>query len=358
MDAPSLDALLELYRWEFQHETPAVLDWTGTMRVRPQITDPPVRDARPDAPARNTVIFGPAADRLSHPDASVEIVVLDERTAASRMSEARRVARDAVMVWSTDGSAATAWRRPEARPQPQVSVVVTAAGHRSEDVTSCLESIAGHTPVTPAIEVLVLDEAAGARAGDAAAVNLGADRARGALLVSVSADVRVAAGWLRPLVTALRDEPDLAVVGGRLVTDGGQIAAAGGALFSDGSRAGFAAGLADGHDPLYATPRRPAFVGLDLMATRTGLLQRLGGLDGDLPATLAAADYCLRARLTGRDVSYEPRSVAIAGRAPGVPETDAQRRRFVRRWSAALALLPDRPAQLDAAAWARLAGVA
>ena len=107
--AVGFDGLLERYRWQFGTDDPALLDWTGTMRVRPRITSDPVLDARPDAPRRNTVIFGPPGDRLPNPDASVDVVVIED---PARLGEARRVARDAVFVWPRDADPAPEWSAP------------------------------------------------------------------------------------------------------------------------------------------------------------------------------------------------------------------------------------------------------
>lgn len=107
----AFEDFLEFYRRRFGTRDPQILDWTRTMRIRPRITDAPVRDVRPNAPARNTVIFGPAGagEVLSHPDRSVDIVVLGEGPSAATLAEARRVARHAVVVWPRAGAVTVEW---------------------------------------------------------------------------------------------------------------------------------------------------------------------------------------------------------------------------------------------------------
>ena len=302
--AVGFDGLLERYRWQFGTDDPALLDWTGTMRVRPRITSDPVLDARPDAPRRNTVIFGPPGDRLPNPDASVDVVVIED---PARLGEARRVARDAVFVWPRDANPAPEWLRPAPVAAPEVSVVVpTATG----DVAGCLRAIADVTARVNAIELIVADASPGfAAAAPAAAhgarhapadpergavnaVVLGAEAARGGVLVLVGERVRVRPGWLRPLVRALRADPDAGVVAGRLLTPDGTVARAGGALRTDGSTGAPGAG-ADLYDPAFAAAGEAAFAPLPLLATRRGLFVRLGGVDGLLDEEHAAADYAL-----------------------------------------------------------------
>jgi Glycosyltransferase like family 2 len=353
VDQRAFDDLLELHRWRFRIEDPSLLDWTQTMRVRPRITDPPVRDARPNAPRRNTVVFGPSGESLSHPDRSVHIVVLDEEPSAATLAEARRVARDAIVVWARDGTVSVDWRRGPDASRPEVSVVV----HSSDDgdrLDACLRSISDTTPVIDAIEIVVADAAQ----GSILARNRAADEARGDLLVFVGDRTLAQPGWLRPLVRMLRDEPDVGVVGGKLVAGDGTLAEAGGVVFADGSLASFGSGSSDPQAPLFGFVRDVHFVSADLLATRTGLFRRMGGIDGLLHEGYEDADYCLRVRAAGRRVVYQPQSVVVTDARPApAPASDAGKR-FVRRWTAPLAALPARPERFDEATWDRLARVA
>lgn len=353
MDQLAFDDLLELYRWRFGIEDPSLLDWTQTMRVRPKITDPPVRDARPNAPRRNTVVFGPAGESLSHHDRSVHIVVLDEDPSAARLAEARRVARDGVVVWARDGTVSANWRRVHDTSRAQVSVIVHAPG-AGERLDACLRSISETTPVTGAIEILVADAAE----GSVAARNRAADTASGELLVFVADGTLVQPGWLRPLVRTLRDEPDVGVVGGKLVAADGSLAEAGGVIFADGSVTSFGRGSPDPQAPLLGFVRDVHFVSADLLATRSGLFRRSGGIDGGFHDGYEDVDYCLRVRAAGRRVVYQPQSVAVGVPRPAPALTSAAGKRFVRRWATPLAALPARPERFDAATWDRLARVA
>lgn len=375
MGAPAFDDLLELYRWRYAVEDPSLLDWTRTMRVRPKITDPPVRDARPDAPARNTVIFGPAGERLAHADGSVQVVVLDEGPSEATLGEARRVARDAVFVWSHDGAPSAEWLREPAVSRPEVSLLVV-AGDEPDRLDACLRALAETTPVSDAIEIAVTGapaagdiahgwsdrlplrwlEADAARCAPALR-NLAAASAAGDLLVFLDDGTRPLAGWLRPLVHPLRTEPGVGAVGGKLVTERGAIEAAGALVFADGSLAPFGRGSLDADEATVGFVRDVHYVPGHLLATRAGLLRVLGGFDDRLGNGYEDADYGLRVRAAGRRVVYQPQAVALAReRPPGAAATEAHTR-FAKRWTATLADFPRRPERLSAETWDAMARV-
>jgi cellulose synthase/poly-beta-1,6-N-acetylglucosamine synthase-like glycosyltransferase len=317
MDEGGFDDFLELYRWRFGIEDPRILDWTRTMRIKPRITDPPVRDVRPNAPARNTVIFGPAGagETLSHPDRSVGLVVLDEGPSTATLAEARRVARDAIVVWARDGALTVEWLRDREVSRPDVSVLVH-TGSSGDRLDACLRSIWQTTPVGGAIEIVIADTTATEEAADVAqawtqrlglryvrakpaqgliaACNMGADAARGEFLMFVSDHTLALPGWLRPLVRILRDEPEVGVAGGKLLSDHGRLEQAGGVIFADGSRASFGCGALDPDAPVYGFVRDVHYVSADLLATRAGLFRVLGGFDSlFLAGDYADVDYCL-----------------------------------------------------------------
>lgn len=288
----AFDEVLEQYRWRFGVEDPTVLDWTGTMRVRTRTTDAPTRDERPDAPARGTVIFGPAgAGRLAHPDAGVHLVVLDARTSAPRTAEARRVARDGVLVWAPDGDVTAHWLRPPPEMgSPRVTVLVRSSGD-DEALRGCLMALAAATAAVDAVEVLVAGPSPSATTaaavwpasaaplrfvttdpvqGPVAALDVGAADARGAVLALVGEDVRVQQGWLRPLVRPLMRADDTGTVTGTAGTD--------------------------------AAPDA-------LLAVRPALLWRLGAPDPRLGDD-AVPDFLRRVRTAGRRTVDAPQSVA------------------------------------------------
>ncbi len=228
---------------------------------------------------------------------------------------------------------------------PAVSVLVISAG-AGERREGCLRSISETTPVTRALEVLVADS-----------INAGAAAARGEILVVVGEHTRVLPGWLRPLVRTLRDTPEIGVAGAKLLATDGTVDAAGGVLFADGSVTGYGHGAPDPRAPLLGYERDVPYVSAGLLATRRGLLQRLGGVDDAFGQGHADVDYCLRVRAAGLRVVYQPQSVAVrdAEEVADAEAASAAHVRFVRRWATPLAAFPSRPERFDAATWERLA---
>lgn len=289
MSDERLDDLLEAHRWATGILDPLVLDWTGAMRVPVRLVDPPTPAPRPHAPPRQSVVFGPAPPgRLPYPDASMDVVVV---ATADAVDEARRVARDAVVLWPPDGPPALAWTGPRRAPVvPAVSVVVGTAD-APEALAACLDALAANTLAGDAIEVVVAD--AGERdvhalvtnradplpvsyvradppQGPTAALDVGARAARAPVLVLLEGHVRVQRGWPVPLVQAITGDEAAGV-----------------------ARAAVPAGTPGA---LHAICRR--------------LLFHVGGLNPRVDPGRAVADLCARVAATGARTVDVPRSVA------------------------------------------------
>jgi len=364
----AFDDVLEAYRWRLGIRSPSILDWTGTMRIRPRITDPPVRDDRPLAAARNTVIFGPPspAVALDHADGAIHLVVLGPDPDAETLREAERVARDAVVIWP-----GAAGERPEVRwrrqvPETSVRASIIIRGTDRAAVDSCLRALDETTPTAHGIEVILatLDDGVADVAGAwsdrlpltciRGATAAATATARGEHLVFLAEDVITLPGWLGPLLDTLADNPRIGVTGGRVVAPDGRIAHAGGILFDDARAVSFGRGTADPDAPLFGDRRTVDHVTGAALATAATLFRSLGGLDALIDEDFRHPDYCLRVRAAGLDVVHVPQSVVVG--SPGDPRADgAGHERFARRWAARLARQPSAPAHLDDAAWQRLA---
>jgi glycosyltransferase involved in cell wall biosynthesis len=145
--------------------------------------------------------------------------------------------------------------------------------------------------------------------GLAAALNLGAGRARGRHLVFLSPDTAPTEGWLAALVAEAEADADTAVVGGKL-------------LHPDGSvwHAGFAVSRVHGVPyPIYrgfpsnlpgASRRREAQAvsGACLLVRQTAFAAA-GGFDEAYHERFADVDLCLRIGAAGGRVVYQPRAV-------------------------------------------------
>jgi GT2 family glycosyltransferase len=169
--------------------------------------------------------------------------------------------------------------------------------------------------------------------GFAAAVNAGAEVARGRYLAIVHADAEPQPGWLAPLVALLDGDPGVAAAASRLVTPDG-------AIESEGIAFAYAAPY-----PLTPIPNgagRPALPSDEVLevpaAPATALLVRaeafraVQGLDAARGGVAGALDLCLRLGAAGGKVLLARGSSAIHhGRcSPDISDADAAW--LIRRW--------------------------
>ncbi len=149
--------------------------------------------------------------------------------------------------------------------------------------------------------------------GFAGANNQGAELARGRFLVLLNNDTEATPHWLAAMLRAA-SQPDVGVVGARLLFPDGTIQHAGVAMsaFQFGS-----AGFAPIHD-LYQAPGNDRaakmrteyqVVTAACMVTPRDLYRELGGLDEAFWNGYEDVDYCLRVRAHGRRIVYEPDAV-------------------------------------------------
>ena len=238
--------------------------------------------------------------------------------------------------------------------RPFAASIVIPLFNKVEYTAECLASIAEHTD--PALyEVVLVDngstDATGTlldqldgdvqivrnptNLGFARGCNQGAEAARGRHLVFCNNDVEARDGWLEPLLTILDDEPDVAIVGARL-------------LFPDGTvqHAGVRTVLAQGrievtHFPYGVPPVRETRRDLDavtgaLMAVRRSFFESVGGFCTDYWNGHEDVDLCLTARSQGLRVVYEPRSTLVHHESKSGPErfvaADENAALFTQRW--------------------------
>ncbi|MFV2064379.1 MAG: glycosyltransferase, partial [Chloroflexota bacterium] len=307
---------------------PSILDWDSGIevaRVLPTAT-----------------VFSPGTTGTSgkgplpYADDSIDVVVV--AAVSDRESEARRVARVAV-VSAPSGAAdelpVVEWLGTEADcPAPSTSIIVPTYNDVSM-VAACLRTIDETVPSRLDVEVIVVDDgsdesqaadldalvAAHGRArlvrnaengGYIAAVSAGAAAATRDVLIFLNNDTILLPGWLEPLLETLRDRPDVGVVGGMLLYPDGRLQEAGCAIFCDGSATKIGYGDDDPSLPYYAHPRSVDYVSGALLATPRALFEELGGFEEAYGfGYYEDGDYCFKARASGRDVVYQPRSVVV-----------------------------------------------
>ena len=159
----------------------------------------------------------------------------------------------------------------------------------------CLEAVAA-TAGGIQFEVLVVDDASpdetldrladvhGVRVlrlqknvGFVGACNAGIEEARGEFVVLLNNDTRVSPLWLIPLVETI-SEPDVGLVGSRLVYPDGRLQEAGGIVFSDGSGWNYGK-FKDPEDPAFMARRDVDYCSGACIIVRKSTLTEVGNLD-------------------------------------------------------------------------------
>lgn len=224
-------------------------------------------------------------------------------------------------------AAAAAPARLATSDSPTVSVVVPVHGKWSF-TAQCLRSFAEHPPTVP-YELVVVDDASpddtrgrlarvegvrvvalDANQGFIGAVNAGIDASRGSFVVLLNNDTQITDGWLEALLETAQ-EPDVGLVGSKLVYPDGRLQEAGGIIFANAG--GWNYGRFD--DPnlqRYQIPRDVDYCSGAAIMVRKELLDELGGLDTDFaPAYYDDVDLAFSLRERGLRVVYQPRAVVI-----------------------------------------------
>lgn len=143
-------------------------------------------------------------------------------------------------------------------------------------------------------------------AGFIRAARQGAALATGRYLVFLNSDAILQEGALAAAHHAMRADPGIGVLGGRVVLTDGGLQEAGNVVFSNG----LAVGIGRGEDPFCHAARAGRttdYVSGVFLVTPLAVWRMLGGFDEAFaPAYYEDTDYCLRAWQAGLRVVYEP----------------------------------------------------
>jgi GT2 family glycosyltransferase len=212
-------------------------------------------------------------------------------------------------------------------PMPRVSIVIPAFDqHRF--TYSCIRSIALHTEPQD-YEIVVVDDASrepvstalahvgGARIirndsnlGFIGSCNRGAAVARGEVLVFLNNDTLVTPGWLASLLDTLR-EPQVGLVGAKLVFPDGTLQEAGGIVWRNGSASNVGRNDDPGK-PAYNYVRDVDYCSGACIAVRRAEFLALGGFDSHFaPAYYEDVDLAMRMRAAGKRVVYQPAATVV-----------------------------------------------
>lgn len=211
---------------------------------------------------------------------------------------------------------------------PIVSVVIPTYGNWSY-TRRCLESLEVHLPSTP-FEVIVVDDAsvddsadrvagcAGVRLvraprnlGFVGACNLGAEQARGDLVMFLNNDTEVRPGWLDFLVEVIENHPDVGLVGSKLVYPDGTLQECGGIIWADGTGWNYGRGGSPA-ELRYQTLRDVDYCSGAALLVRGDLFTRVGGFDSRYaPAYYEDTDLAFAVRAAGYRTTVQPASVVV-----------------------------------------------
>lgn len=213
----------------------------------------------------------------------------------------------------------------------------------------------------PAVQEAVAREVHGAtvitapyNVGYGGGCNRGASVARGAHLVFLSDDTKVAVGWLDAMLTAVAEHPEAGLVASVLVEPDGTIQEAGSRMLSDGTTIAYGAGRILAEVPEFLHDRPIDYgSGAALMIERD-LFIALGGFDPAFyPAYYEDVDLAFRARAAGRPVILAANArVTHIGRASTGRgryqrfASDHGLAAFLDRWSKVLDAAPRREAPI------------
>ena len=146
-----------------------------------------------------------------------------------------------------------------------------------------------------------------------ATVNLGAAHARGENLLLLNDDTEaVSEGWLRVMLDALDDHSHAPVgaVGAKLLFEDGTLQHAGHTYRTSLDHVGFGLpGDAVGLDGILARRRQVAGVTAACLLTPLAVFDAVGGFCLGFPGNYNDVDYCMKLRVAGWSIVYEPAAV-------------------------------------------------
>ncbi len=241
---------------------------------------------------------------------------------------------------------------------PVASVIIPVHGQWTV-TQDCLQSLSRLHSSTP-FEVVVVDDCSpddtadelaaipglrhvrtGRNTGFVGACNLGAEHARGSVLVFLNNDTLVHHRWLDVLVETLDQDPTIGLVGSLLMYPDGLVQESGGIIFQDGSGHNFGRRWWPENSAIRGT-RDVDYCSGASIAVRRALFEELGGFDiRYAPAYYEDVDLCFGIRGLGYRVVVQPESVLthLEGVSNGRDDTGGLKRfqrvnraAFLRKW--------------------------
>ena len=237
---------------------------------------------------------------------------------------------------------------------PVQATIVMPVYNQAEHTERCLHALAGNDEAEPSYELVVVDNAStdwtpyllnsfegdvqvlsnDTNLGFARACNQGAKAARGAYVVFLNNDTLPHPGWLKAMVDVAESDPEVGIVGAKLLYPDSEKVQHAGLVLHDGVPEHQHRG-ADYRDPRVDVQCEMDMVTGACMLVRKQLFEELGGFDEAYLNGVEDVDFCLRVREHGIKVVYCPHAVldhwegSSAGRFDSV---NANLQRFTAKW--------------------------
>ena len=254
--------------------------------------------------------------------------------------------------------------RLDSEREPVVSIVIPVF-NKFELTYNCVKSIIERGAQIP-FEIIVVDDCSRdetmlasftfgsgirlirnqANSGFVRSCNSGFDAARGDYVVFLNNDTEVRTRWLDELYETARREPNIGVVGSKLLYPDGRLQECGGIIWRLGDGWNWGRGQA-ADDPRFCFMRDADYVSGAALMVRKALFAELGKFDERyVPMYYEDTDLCFRIRQAGYRVVVQPASevVHFEGASAGTNfETGMKRyqavnhRKFFDRWKETLA---------------------
>ncbi|MEM4620337.1 MAG: glycosyltransferase [Desulfurococcaceae archaeon] len=232
---------------------------------------------------------------------------------------------ESLQIENTSSSAEISFPRVD---KPIVSIIIP-CHNKFEYTYNCLKSIHQNTDLQT-IEIIIADDnssdetinigryVSGVKVirnipalGFLKNCNEASKIARGKYILFLNNDTEVTKGWLEYLLEIIETQPDVGIVGPKLIFPDGKLQEAGGIIWKDASGWNYGRGD-DPEKPEYNYVKEVDYISGACILVRRELWDKIGGFDiRYAPAYFEDCDLAFTVRKMGFKVVYQPKSVVV-----------------------------------------------